>query len=500
MHVNFPKYNKPLLKRVLELLEGDLITTDKTIIGAINELATYLNKIISSGELNFSSLINNIEILQNIVGDENYFYEKGTIVECLQYLQTVTNSTTSQVNNIDLKINGKQDKIDPSIVGEDKSIVSNLNTLIKKKVAVEDVDTLLTKGLTNGVYEISDTNNDNIYILIVQTKIIGSLSVTSYKLIGQTQVGTATSNDDKFTFTTSDYASKAAYKELYNSVNNMQTELGDVPVNNNKSIKSAINDLYAKWSYTSNIVSNTNLEYSFEQAEYPYKGVILSNKVNPGVYRTFANISINPNAESIIGACLVLLTGDYELSDLLTPNLPLYKDAIQGIYSFGEDIQVSETCTLALITLNKEYLQDVLNGSSQELINQPTTINISDIYISSKTSGNEQFIGEVKNDIVDIKNKIGESVLNKGETIINAINRIFLSFNNYKNEVKTTLDKKQNAYNNLSLPTTDKTIVGAITEVHKTLSTLEETVASIDDRVKALEIKITTLENPTINA
>lgn len=501
MRINFPKYNKPLLKRVLELLEGDLITTNKTIIGAINELASYLNKITSAGEMNITSLISDITNLQSIVGDgdlSSIFYN-GNITQYLIELKQLlddTNNTTADINNqLVILYREKLDKADPSIEGNDKSIVNNLNALIRKKIVVTNVNSLLSQNLANGVYEVIVTGNKTVYTLIVESP--------QFRLIGQNQIGVATSTDTKFTFTNWNYANADDIQELAETVNTIKTDIGDVPLHNNKSIKSSIDDLYAKLSYTSNIISNGNFEYFFKWGELPYQGAVITSNIIPGQYRTYADITKNNESDPIIGACLILLAKDFNFVNLLGPNLPLFKDDIKGIYSFGEDITVDDTLQLALLTIPKEYLQDILNGYNPEYVNHDTTMNVNNIYVSSKTTGNEQFVEETKNAIVDIKNKIGNSALQTGDTnIINAINKIFSSFRNYKSEVKTALDTKQNAHNPL-LTTESKYIGGAIVEIHKGLNDLNtsfnalvETVDDINKRVSELEVKINNLENP----
>lgn len=501
MRINFPKYNKPLLKRVLELLEGELITTNKTIIGAINELASYLNKITSAGEINLTSLISDITNLQSIVGDgdlSSVFYN-GNITQYLIELKQLlddTNSTTADINNqLGILYREKLDKADPGIEGSDKSIVSNLNALIRKKIVIADINSLLSQNLANGVYEVIVTGNQTVYTLIVE--------LPQFRLIGQNQIGVATSTDTEFTFTNWDYANAEDIQELAETINTIKTDIGDVPLHNKKSIKSSINDLYAKLSYTSNIISNGNFEYFFKWGELPYQGAVITSNIIPGQYRTYADIAKNNDSDPFIGACLILLSQERNFVDLLGPNLPSFIDDIKGVYSFGEDITVDDTLQLALLTMPKEYLQYILNGSNPEYVNHDTTMNINNIYVSSKTTGNEQFVEETKNAIVDIKNKIGRSAIQTGDiNIINAINNIFLKFQNYKSEVTTALNTKQNAHNPL-LPTESKYIGGAIVEIHNLLKdlntrfdTLEETIDNINERVSELEVKINNLENP----
>jgi hypothetical protein len=46
MNINFPKYNKSLLQKILDKIgDKDLITNDQTIIGSINELANIIYSI-----------------------------------------------------------------------------------------------------------------------------------------------------------------------------------------------------------------------------------------------------------------------------------------------------------------------------------------------------------------------------------------------------------------------------------------------------------------------
>ena len=117
--MSFPKYNKPLLQKVLDFLEGTLITNDKTIVGAINELATIINNISNEGSLDISHLILKIENVETILGDgdwDNVFNTGDSITYCLKKLGSLLGNienwiTKDKYNNIINAI----DSIDTSI-------------------------------------------------------------------------------------------------------------------------------------------------------------------------------------------------------------------------------------------------------------------------------------------------------------------------------------------------------------------------------------------------
>ena len=81
--MSFPKYNKPLLQKVLDFFEGTLITNDKTIVGAINELATIINNISSEGSLDISNLVVRIGNVESIIGDWDKEFNAKDFVNAL---------------------------------------------------------------------------------------------------------------------------------------------------------------------------------------------------------------------------------------------------------------------------------------------------------------------------------------------------------------------------------------------------------------------------------
>jgi predicted HAD superfamily phosphohydrolase len=110
-------------------------------------------------------LIQQILDLQSIIGNIHSWVTKSKYND---NIISAVDIIDSDITNI---YHTKQDKIDYNIQGNNKDIVSVLNSIISKKIIVQDLDELYTMNLESGVYELIYNVN------------IPNTPITSYLLI-----------------------------------------------------------------------------------------------------------------------------------------------------------------------------------------------------------------------------------------------------------------------------------------------------------------------------
>lgn len=501
MNINFPKYNKSLLQKILDKIGGkDLVTSDQTIIGSINELANIIYSITGGSITQYTSLIQQILDLQSIIGNIHSWTTKSKYND---NIISAVDIIDSDITNI---YNTKQDKIDYNIQGNNKDIVSVLNSIISKKIFVQDLDELYTMNLESGVYElIHNVNIPNTpitsYLLICQTTDDGSF--TNYMIINSGCIGV--SDNQKQSFSYINWGDVSIKQDVDTAINSILATIGSENLNIQQSIKAAINDIYNRITVSTNLVQgDTKYEYTALGSSNPFNGTVLVKNIGADTYKTYADISISKNASGTsidpLGFCLVVFKGaggaflTYE--DLLNN-----ADDVLGVYSFGEDIETTEPATIVLYTVQKDYMQYVLANKSGYMEPQAalTIMTADNIWISNKKNLGDNFLATIDLNIIDIKNKIGyhDTLNTKAQTIIKAINELNQQVldngaNINTNSTAVNNINQQIGSSNFGQYTSDKTITGAIAEMANVLgqtnwSFSDETVA---DKVEFFEQKI----------
>jgi hypothetical protein len=206
-------------------------------------------------------------------------------------------------------------------------------------------------------------------------------------------------------------------QELIDLINSKQDITSTDLKTKSVTIVEAINEIFDKIK-SSNLIT-TDYTFDFIPTQNPFDGAVLIDHIVPGTYKTHAHVTTIFGEEGTpdpLGVTLLTMkynnNFDYD-TPLTFDSLKANKDNILGVYTFGDDITVNEDSVLYLLTVDKSYINYIIETPDPEYMEPKctVTIKIKNIWIAEKNAIEgitkiEENINNLNDNITEINNDI----------------------------------------------------------------------------------------------